>query len=140
MSPALTTRAATPDVTMTSTLSLTNSAAISAKRSLRPSPQRYSMATVRPSIQPSSRSRCTKAVTDLLVDESVAAPRNPIVGTFAGCARATRGQIADAAAPPSSVMNSRRFMSSMGTSSPMRYQPADWPVLSLTARKSLGQT
>src|SRR5262249_8645780 len=48
-------------VTMTSTLSLMNSAAISAKRSSRPSPQRYSMATVRFSIQPSARSRCTKA-------------------------------------------------------------------------------
>ena len=48
-------------VTMTSTLSRTNSAAISAMRSLRPSAQRYSIATVRPSIQPSSRSRCTKA-------------------------------------------------------------------------------
>src|SRR5262245_36070296 len=68
------------------------------------------MATVRSSIQPSSRSRCTKAVTDLLVDESVAAPRNPIVGSFAGCARATRGQIADAAAPPRSVMNSRHLV------------------------------
>ena len=53
--------AAVPAVTMTSTLSRTNSAAISAKRSLRPSAQRYSIATVRPSIQPSSRSRCTKA-------------------------------------------------------------------------------
>ena len=52
---------AVPDVTMTSTLSRTNSAAISAKRSLRPSAQRYSIAMVRPSIQPSSRSRCTKA-------------------------------------------------------------------------------
>jgi hypothetical protein len=28
-------------------------------------------------------------------------------------------------APPMSVMNSRRFTLSMGTSSPMRYQPAD---------------
>ena len=46
---------------ITSTFSRTNSAAISAKRSLRPSPQRYSIATLRPSIQPSSRSRCTKA-------------------------------------------------------------------------------
>src|SRR5262249_16518586 len=45
--------AAFPPVTMTSTLSRTNSAAISAKRSLRPSAQRYWIATVRPSIQPS---------------------------------------------------------------------------------------
>src|SRR5262249_37120096 len=105
----LTTRAATPDVTMTSTLSLTNSAAISAKRSLRPSPQRYSMVTVRPSIQPSSRSRCTKAVTDLLWPEGVDAPRNPIVGTFAGCcARAASGHTAPA--PPSRLMKSGRFI------------------------------
>src|SRR6516164_1642546 len=40
-------------VTMTSTLSWTNSAAISAARSVRPSVQRYSIAIVRPSIQPS---------------------------------------------------------------------------------------
>jgi ABC-type uncharacterized transport system substrate-binding protein len=45
---------AVPDAIITSTLSRTNSAANSAKRSLRPSPQRSSIATVRPSIQPSS--------------------------------------------------------------------------------------
>src|SRR5262249_39746953 len=46
-----------PDVTIMSTFSRTNSAAMSADRSSRPSLQRYSMAIVRPSIQPSSRSR-----------------------------------------------------------------------------------
>ena len=41
--------------------------------------------------------------------EGVAAPRNPMVGSFAGCcARAASGHAA--AAPPSSVMNSRRLM------------------------------
>src|SRR5262249_20892835 len=49
----------------------------------------------------------------------------PITG-IACCACAASGHVATA--PPSSVMNSRRFMSSMGTSSPMRYQPADRPV------------
>jgi len=49
--------AALPPLTMTSTLSRTNSLAISAQRSARPSAQRYWIATVRPSIQPSSRSR-----------------------------------------------------------------------------------
>jgi ABC-type uncharacterized transport system substrate-binding protein len=44
-------------------MSRTSSAAISVKRSLRPSPQRYSIAMLRPSIQPSSRSRSTKAGT-----------------------------------------------------------------------------
>ena len=87
---------AVPAVTMTSTLSRTNSAAISAKRSLRPSAQRYSIATVRPSIQPSSRSRCTKAAIHWLAAEGVLAPRNPMVGSFAGCcARAASGH-----APP----------------------------------------
>jgi hypothetical protein len=38
------------------------------------------MATVRPSIQPSSRSRFTNAVTHWLVAEGEAAPKNPMVG------------------------------------------------------------
>ena len=102
-----------PDVTMTSTLSRTNSAAISAKRSSRPSAQRYSIVTVRPSIQPSSRSRCTKAATQSLAAERVVGPKNPMVGSFpACCARAASGHAA--AAPPSSVMNSRRPMPDMG--------------------------
>ena len=53
---------AVPHVTMTSTLSRTNSAAISAARSVRPSAPRYSTAIVRPSVQPSARSRCKKPV------------------------------------------------------------------------------
>jgi len=47
------------------------------------------------------------------------------------CARAASGHAA-AAAPPSSVMNARRFMSSMGTFSSMRCQrrrPACAPAL-----------
>ena len=47
----------------------------------------------------------------------VAPPKNPMVGSFpACCARAASGHAA--AAPPSSVMNSRLPMPSMGTSSP----------------------
>ena len=77
---------------MTSTLSRMNSAAISAKRSPRPSAQRYSIATVRFSIQPSSRSRCTKASVDALSNVALFAPRNPMVGNFVGCwARAASG-------------------------------------------------
>ena len=103
--------AALPPATMTSTLSRTNSAAISAKRSLRPSAQRYSIARLRPSIQPSSRSRCTKAAVHGPQAEAVVVPRNPMVGSFpACCARAASGHAA--AAPPSSVMNSRRFIRS----------------------------
>src|SRR5262245_52466295 len=64
-----------PDVTMTLTLRRTNSAAISAARWLLPSAQRYSITTVRPSIQPSSRSRCVKAATHSLAAESVVWPK-----------------------------------------------------------------
>jgi len=94
------TTAAVADVTMTSTLRRTNSAAISAARSVRPSAQRYSIATVRPSIQPSSRSRWTKAATHW------PATRNPMDGSFAVCcALAASGH---AAAPPMNAMKSRR--------------------------------
>src|SRR5262245_38959691 len=51
-------------VRMTSTLRRMNSAAISAKRSACPSAQWYSIAMVRPSIQPSSRNRCTNGATN----------------------------------------------------------------------------
>ena len=61
-------------VTMTSTLSRTNSAAISPARSARPSNQRYSIAILRPSIQPSSRSRCTKAAVHWLAAEEFRFP------------------------------------------------------------------
>src|SRR5215472_1582595 len=61
---------------------------------------------VRSSIQPSSRSRWTKAAVHWLMAEAVPAPKNPMVGGFADCcARAASGHAA--AAPPSSVMNSR---------------------------------
>jgi hypothetical protein len=99
------------DVTMTSTLRRTNSAVISARRSLRPSAQRISIATLRPSVQLSSRSRCTKAATHSRWEEGVPETRKPMVGRFDGCcARAAIGHVA--AAPPSSVMNSRRFIRS----------------------------
>src|SRR4029077_2208377 len=90
--------AAPPTVRMTSTLSRTNSAAISEKRSLRPSAQRYSIATVRPSVQPSSRSLCTKTADQRVQAEGVLAPRNPMVGSLPGCcARAASGHVIRAA-------------------------------------------
>ena len=89
-------RTALPDVTMTSTFKRTNSAAISANRSLRPSAQRYSIAMVRPSIQPSSRSRSTKAAVHWPAKRVV--PKNPTVGSFpACCARAAIGHARRAA-------------------------------------------
>src|SRR5262249_10103604 len=91
-------------VTIISALSRANSAANSAGRSGRPSVQRYSIATVRPSIQPSSRSRAAKAAVHGPQDVG-SAPMSPPMGTLpAGCARAASGHTA---APPSSVMNSR---------------------------------
>jgi hypothetical protein len=100
---------AVPDVTMTSTLSWTNSAANSAERSLRPSPHRYSIVTVRPWIQPSLPSRCSKLASRWPSTDAVLWPRYPMVGSFAGCcARAASGHAP--VAPPSSVMKSRRLM------------------------------
>src|SRR3974390_1374560 len=94
--------------TITSTLSFTNSAAIFAKRSVRASAQRYSITTVRPSIQPSSRNRRTKTAVHGAMAEAVVGPRKPMVGSLpASCARAATDQ---AVAPPSSVMNSRRLI------------------------------
>jgi hypothetical protein len=65
---------------MTLTLRRTNSAAISAARSVRPSAQRYSIATLRPSIQPRPRSCRTNAATHWLSIEGVAGPKYPMVG------------------------------------------------------------
>src|SRR6516162_722453 len=61
---------------------------------------------VRPSVQPSSRSRCAKAATHGLQADGVPAPKTPMVGSLpVCCARAASGHAA--AAPPSSVMNWR---------------------------------
>src|SRR5262245_53734285 len=49
-----------------------------------------------------------KAVVHCACAEAVAPPSSPMIGSFVCCARATSGHAA--AAPPSSVMNSRRFM------------------------------
>ena len=93
-----------------STLRRTNSFAIAAARSLLPSPQRHSIATVRPSIQPISCNRCTKAATHSLPAERVLWPKSPMVGSFSPfAARAATGQAA-AALPPRRVTNSRRRM------------------------------
>jgi hypothetical protein len=96
---------------MISTFSRTNSRAMSAKRSVRPSAHRYSIAMVRPSTQLISGSRCTKAESRCPSPDAEAqlAPRNPMVGSLPGCcARAVSGH---AAAPLSSDRNSRRLMS-----------------------------
>src|SRR6516165_10626324 len=73
-------------------LSRTNSAAISALRSGRPSDQRYSIAMVRPSTQPSSRSRPTKAAVQGLKTDAFA-PMKPILGSFSACGYAATGHV-----------------------------------------------
>src|SRR5262245_57349454 len=107
-------------VTMILTLNRVNSAATSAMRSERPSDQRYSIAMLRPSIQPSSRSRAVKGATH--GDQADASPpKRPTVGSLpACCARAASGHAA--AVPPSIDMNSRRFIaSSQGQRSLIKY-------------------
>src|SRR5262249_48978202 len=54
-------------------------------------------------------SRCTKAAVHGVQAEGAPVPRNPMVGSLAACcARAANGHAA--AAPPTSLTNSRRFM------------------------------
>ena len=73
------------------------------------SPQRYSMATLRPSTKPASLKPCRNAAS-VREPMAVVAARNPTTGIAGCCARAASGHAA--AAPPSSVMNSRRFIRS----------------------------
>src|SRR5262249_50795871 len=68
--------------------------------------QRYSMATVLPSIQPSAPRRATNAAVHG-AKAAASAPKNPMVGSLpAGCARTASGQ--QAIAPPANDKNSRR--------------------------------
>jgi hypothetical protein len=99
--------------TMTSGESATNSAAYLRKRSRSSAPQRYSMRTLPPTVQPRSWSPCAKA--DILASASgssalwlMSTPMRSIRSP--GCARAASGHVA--AAPPSSVMNERRLIRS----------------------------
>ncbi len=95
-----------PVATMTSTFCRTNSAAISAASSGRPSHQRYSIVIVRPLLQPSESMRPVKAATQgRQADASL--PKIPMMGSLPGCCeRAASGQMT--AAPPASSIKSRR--------------------------------
>src|SRR5262245_13928535 len=101
-----------PLVAITATCRRTRSAASAGSRSNWFSAQRYTIATFSPSTYPVSfrpwrnaRNRSVNASGDLL-------SRNPITGIAGCCPRAGSGHAA--AAPPSRVMNSRRFMPNMG--------------------------
>src|SRR5262249_19502526 len=114
-----------PYVMMTSTLSRTNSAAISVKRSGRPSAQRTSSTIVRPSVQPSSRIRWRKAATHCPWPAGVPELSNPTFGTLpACCARPASGQ----AAAPRSVMKSRRLRLDTELSLPPAIPTLVWKV------------
>src|SRR5215510_14633630 len=66
------------------------------------------MATVRPSIQPSSLSRFENAAIHWLATDDELAPRKPMMGRFRACwARAAIGQ---ATAEPTTLMKSRRLI------------------------------
>jgi hypothetical protein len=116
---------ASPFVTMTSTLSRTNSAAISAMRPARPSDQRYSLAMVRPSIQPSARSRSHKSCRPWTPSRSVHAqepdsrqlPRLLRARRERPCHRAAEQR--DEGAPLHSITSSARRRKDSGIFSPI---------------------
>src|SRR5262249_32693052 len=86
---------------------------------------------------PISFRRRTNAAVQVLQADCEVVPKKPIIGNFRDCcARAASGHAAE---PPSSVMKSRRFMSSMGDFLPYALsarrltRPADFRHLSLPA-------
>jgi hypothetical protein len=102
------TKAVTPDAKMTSGESATSSAAALRAPSTLPVSQRISNRILRPSVQPNSCIPCKKALVRACVSGS---PRDVVMSTpmrrTRSCARAARGQATKA--PPSLLMNSRRF-------------------------------
>jgi len=95
---------------ITATLRETRSASSDGNRSWWPSAQRYSMATLRPSTYPLSRRPWRNGRRRSAYKSGDSVPSNPIIGIGACCALAASGHTA--AAPPSSVMNWRRFIRS----------------------------
>src|SRR5262249_36350761 len=97
-----------PLARMTSGASATNSAAYLRKSSASPAPQRYSIRTLRPTVQPNSCRPCRNAALRACPSASSAArfTSTPIRRIRSPCcARAASGHTT--AAPPSSVMKSR---------------------------------
>src|SRR5262245_62101123 len=93
-------------VLITATCLRTKSAANSGSRSTWFSVQRYSIARFSPSMYPASFRPRRNARSRSPIVSGADIPRIPITGTPGCCARAASGQ--PAAAPPSSVMSSRR--------------------------------
>ena len=101
---------APPEARMTSGASATNSDACLRKSSASPAPQRYSIRTLRPTVQPNSCRPCRNAALRACPSAS-SEPRFMSTPTrrtrSACCARAASGHTA--AAAPRSEMKSRRF-------------------------------
>ena len=84
---------------------------------------------LRPSVQPSSPSRCTKAAVHWLWTEGVFVPKNPMVGSFP-CARAASGRRSDRATPTPS------FDVEAGLLDPRRVIPKDWEYVNGSGHNS----
>ena len=102
-------------VAMTETGFLTSSSASSGSFAFCPLAQRYSTATFWPSTKPALCKPRLKPASRLAFGSSEAECRKPMTG-IAPCARTVIGNNGEAAAPPSSVMNARRFMDVFPTS------------------------
>ena len=99
-----------PEARMTSGSNATNSIAYLRLRSASPAPQRVSIRTLPPSVQPNCCSACVNAMRRGAASGSSAARLKSTLirrTRLASCARAATGHAT--AAPPMSVMNSRRF-------------------------------
>jgi hypothetical protein len=94
------------EAVITATGRRTRSAAIAGNRSYCPFAQRYSIATFRPTSYPVSLKPWRNARSRLAHSSGDALLRNPTIGSAVCCPLAASGHVA--AAPPSSVMNSRR--------------------------------
>ena len=119
-------------VTIRSTFALANSVAISAARSFRPSAHRASIWRLRPSVQPSSPSRCTRTESHCPPTAEVDAPRNRVSHSLLLRVRRQRprhrrtAEQRDKPAPlHHSITLSARSTSSAGTSCPIALR---WPV------------
>src|SRR6516162_11078346 len=100
----------------------TRSAANAGNRSFWSSAQRYSIATLRPSIKPASAKPRRNAASGAAYPSAVVAQRNPITGIVACCARTASGQAV--ANVPITLKRSRRriaFIKALKTAPTIAY-------------------
>src|SRR5882757_6923823 len=97
-----------PGVAITATCRRTRSATSAGRRSYWPSSHWYSTVTFRPSMEPVSLRPLRNAAALRALASADPSRINPTAGSAGCCARAAIGHVA--AAPPSSLINSRRLM------------------------------